>query len=112
MASEITELTLMRIFVGEGDRIDGKIVYEEIVKLLRNEKISGATVIRGIEGFGAKSHLHKASVITLSHNLPIIIEAIDNRDRLDAIVPKLDDLIEEGLVTFEKVSAVRFDKQK
>ena len=101
---------LMRIFVSEADKTDGKALYEVLLKILRHEKIAGATVLRGIAGFGAKSHLHKANILSLSQDLPIIIEVIDTQDNLDSVLPKIEEILHEGLITFEKVRALRYGK--
>jgi hypothetical protein len=99
---------LMRIFIGEADRYDGKPLYHQIVTLLRREKIAGATVLRGISGFGAKSHLRTAHLLTLSQDLPIVIEAVDSQENIDRVMPLIDRIITEGLITLEKVEVVRY----
>ena len=103
-----SQQVLMRIFVSEGDKFEGKSLYEVLVNTLREEKVAGATVLRGIEGFGAKSHLHKSSILGLSQDLPIVIEVIDTSDKIDEILPKIDEMIGEGLITIEKVRALRY----
>ena len=102
------EQVLMRIFIGEADKHDGKPLYHRIVELLRQEKLAGATVLRGICGFGAKSHLHKASVLSLSQNLPVVIEAVDTREMIDRVMGMLEGIAGDVLVTVEKVEVVRF----
>lgn len=103
------EQILMRIFVSEADKTDGKALYEVLLKTLRDEKIAGATVLRGIAGFGAKSHLHKANILSLSQNLPIIIEVIDTEDNIDRVLGRIDKMLTEGLVTLEKVRVLKYD---
>lgn len=108
MKTHDSEQILMRVFVSEADKTDGKALYEVLLKTLRTEKIAGATVLRGIAGFGAKSHLHKANILSLSQDLPIIIEVIDTQDNLDRVLPKIEEILHEGLVTFEKVRTLRY----
>ena len=102
------EQTLMRIFIGESDKYDGRPLYNALVEFFRKEKIAGATVFRGIEGFGAKSHFHTANILRLSQDLPIVIEVVDSSERLEEILPKIDPLIHDGLITMEKVRVVRY----
>jgi uncharacterized protein len=99
---------LLRIFVGESDRWHGKPLYEEIVRLARRQGMAGATVLRGLEGFGADSHLHTARILRLSEDLPIVIEMVDTEERIDAILPLLDPMIAEGMVTVERVHIVSY----
>jgi hypothetical protein len=98
----------MRIFVSEADKTDGKALYEVLLKTLRDEKIAGATVLRGIAGFGTKSHLHKANILSLSQNLPIVIEVIDTQDNIDRVLGKIEEILPEGLVTLEKVRVLKY----
>ena len=98
---------LLRVFIGESDRHDGKPLYEWLVVEARAQGIAGATVLRGIEGFGAHSRLHTAKILRLSEDLPIVIEIIDTRERIDAFLPTVDNAVKEGLVTMEDVS-IRF----
>jgi uncharacterized protein len=93
---------LLRIFVGEDDEHDGRPLYEAIVELLRKQGLAGATVFRGIMGFGASSLIHSARVLRLSEDLPILIECVDGARKIEAVLPKLDQMITEGLVTIEK----------
>ena len=99
---------LVRIFVGESDRWEGKPLYEAIVQRVRQEGLAGATVLRGIEGFGAHSRIHTARILRLSEDLPIVIEIVDRADRIDAILPVLDEMIGEGLITIERVQIVKY----
>jgi PII-like signaling protein len=94
---------LLRIFIGESDMHDGRPLYQAIVERLRQEGLAGATVLRGIEGFGKSSRLHTAHILRLSEDLPIVIECVDRADRIEAILPSLDAMIGEGLVTMERV---------
>jgi PII-like signaling protein len=94
---------LLRVFIGEADVFEGRPLYQAIVEVLRREGLAGATVLRGIEGFGKSSLLHTATVLRLSEDLPILIECVDTVEKVEAVLPVLDDMIEDGLVTIEKV---------
>lgn len=94
---------LLRIFVGEDDRHEGRPLYEWIVRQARDKGLAGATVLRGLEGFGAHSRLHTAKVLRLSTDLPIVIEIVDTREKIEAFLPIVDEVITEGLATLEKV---------
>jgi PII-like signaling protein len=98
---------LLRIFIGESDKHEGRPLYEWIVRRAREEGLAGATVLRGLEGFGAHSRLHTAKILRLSSDLPIVIELIDSIEKIDAFLPIIDAAIGEGLATVEKVD-VRF----
>lgn len=93
---------LLRIFVGEDDEHDGEPLYEAIVRLLRREGMAGATVFRGMMGFGKSSTLHHAHVLRLSEDLPILIECVDRAERVEAVLPELDAIIGDGLITVER----------
>jgi len=94
---------LLRIFIGESDRHEGAPLYEWIVRKARENGLAGATVLRGMEGFGAHSRLHTAKILRLSLDLPIIVEIVDTLDKIEAFIPIIDEVIEEGLATLEKV---------
>jgi PII-like signaling protein len=94
---------LLRVLIGEDDEHDGRPLYEAIVLMLRKEGLAGATVLRGIEGFGASSRIHTAKVLRLSEDLPIVIECVDRADNIERVLPLLDLMITEGMVTVEKV---------
>lgn len=94
---------LLRIFVGESDVHDGRPLSESIVEMLRREGIAGATVLRGIAGFGRSSVVHTSKLLRMSGDLPIVVEAVDTAERIDAVLPALEGLIGEGLVTVESV---------
>jgi len=98
---------LLRIFIGESDKHQGVPLYEWIVRRAREEGLAGATVLRGLEGFGAHSRLHTARILRLSTDLPIVIEIVDTEEKIEAFLPAIDAAIGEGLVTIEKVE-VRF----
>jgi PII-like signaling protein len=94
---------LLRIFIGESDRHDGKLLYEWIVLKAREAGLAGATVMRGIMGFGAHSRLHTFKIERLSQDLPVIIEIVDTREKLDQFLALIDQEIEEGMATMEQI---------
>lgn len=99
---------LLRIFIGENDRWEGKPLFEAIVLKVRELGGAGATVLRGIEGFGAQSRIHTARILRLSEDLPIVVEIVDTAERIDALLPVLDAMVRDGLVTIEDVHVVRY----
>ncbi len=102
------EQYLMRIFIGESDKVQGKPLYQYLVELFKKEKLAGTTVLRGISGFGAKSHLHTDSILRLSSDLPIVVEVVDSKEHIDSVLSKIDHIITEGLVTLEKVNVIKY----
>ena len=98
---------LLRIFIGENDKHEGHPLYEWIVRRAREHGLAGATVLRGLEGFGAHSRLHTAKVLRLSAELPIVVEIVDTEEKIESFLPAIDAAIDEGLATVEKVE-VRF----
>lgn len=98
-----TDNRLLRIFIGESDVHDGRPLYQAIVEALRAAGLAGATVLRGIEGFGKSSRLHAAHVLRLSEDLPIVVECVDTYERIESVFPALDEMIGDGLVTMERV---------
>ncbi|MBR9978785.1 MAG: DUF190 domain-containing protein [Bacteroidetes bacterium] len=98
---------LLRIFIGENDKYEGVPLYQWIVGKARETGLAGATVLRGLEGYGARSRLHTAKILRLSSDLPIVVEIVDTADKLESFIPLIDGAISEGLVTIEKVE-VRF----
>jgi uncharacterized protein len=99
---------LLRIFIGESDRWHGKPLYQAIVERVREEGLAGATVLRGIEGFGADSRLHTARLLRLSEDLPVVIEIVDSGDQIERILPALDEMVGEGMVTVERVEVIAY----
>lgn len=99
---------LLRIFVGESDKWHRRPLYEEIVRVARDRGMAGATVIRGVEGFGAHSRLHTTRILRLSEDLPLVIEMVDTADKIDAFLEEVDHMIEEGLVTVERVEVRKY----
>lgn len=99
---------LVRIFVGGSDTWHGKPLYEAIVLRVREEGVAGATVLSGMEGFGASSRLHTSRILRLSADLPIVVEIVDTAERIEAVLPLLDEMIQEGLITLEKVRVIAY----
>jgi PII-like signaling protein len=97
---------LLRIFIGESDRWEGRPLYEAIVRLARQMGLAGSTVLRGVEGFGANSRIHTLKILRLSEDLPIIVEIVDLPDRIQPFLPMLDKMVTEGLVTLENVNVL------
>lgn len=96
---------LLRIFIGESDRYNGKPAYQYLLEEFKRRKLAGATVLRGIAGFGGKSHqIQTTSVLRLSSDLPIIIEVVDVEEKISQLKPLLDKVVKEGLITEEKVT--------
>ena len=102
------ERVLMRIHIGERDHREGKPLYQEIIGLLRERGYAGATVFRGIMGFGASSRVHRETFFGLSSDLPIVIECIETEARIKAILPELDKMINGGMVTLERVKVILY----
>lgn len=102
---------LLRIFIGENDRHESIPLYEWIVRQARSQGLAGATVLRGLEGFGAHSRLHTAKILRLSNDLPIVIEIVDTKTKIEAFMPTVDEAIQEGLATLEKVE-IRFYRSR
>lgn len=98
-----TELEMLRIFIGEDHKHGHRPLYEVIVEEARKRGLAGATAIRGLMGFGENSQIHTSMILRLSEDLPVVIEIIDESDRIEAFLPDLDDMIKQGLVTLEKV---------
>lgn len=98
---------LLRIFVGENDRHEHLPVYEWIVRKARQEGLAGATVLRGLEGYGANSTLHKASILRLSSDLPVVIEIVDDTEKIAAFLPRVEEAFSDGIATLEKVQLLK-----
>ncbi len=103
-----SEAELLRIFIGESDKHNGRPLYEIVVEEARKRGMAGATVLRGTLGFGAHSRIHTSKILRLSVDLPLVIEIVDQPDRIAAFLPQLDTLIKEGLVTLEKVRIITY----
>lgn len=102
----VGERVLMRIHIGERDKLHGKPLYEAIVTLLRERHYAGATVFRAIMGFGATARLHTDKVLRLSVDLPLVVECVDTEEKINAILPELDTMIGGGLITLEKARVI------
>ena len=101
-----SEASLLRIFIGESDKYKMKSLYEVILEEARKAGMAGGTVIRGCLGYGANSVIHTSKVLRLSEDLPIIIEIIDSEEKIKSFLPKVDELVKEGLVTIEKAHVI------
>ena len=103
-----SEASLLRIFIGESDKIHGRPLSEIIVEKAREQGLAGATVLRGILGFGANSRIHTTKVLRLSEDLPLVIEIVDEEEKINTLLPELDEIIGEGLITLEKVRVIAY----
>lgn len=99
---------LLRIFIGESDRWNGKPLYEEIVLLAKKQAMAGATAIKGFMGFGCKSHMHTAKLLRLSEDLPVVVEIVDSEEKINAFIPQLENMVKEGLITLEKANVIMY----
>jgi hypothetical protein len=102
------ERILMRIHLGSNDRWQGRPLYEAILELLRAEGFAGATVFRGIAGFGAAARVHRGSALSLSSDLPVVVESVDTEERVRGILPVLDGMLGGGLITLERVRVIMY----
>jgi PII-like signaling protein len=102
------QAVLLRIFIGEDDRDDGRPLYESIVLKAREMHLAGATVLRGGMGFGHSSRLHTTKILRLSEDLPIVIEIVDGEDKINAFLPVIEAIMTSGLVTLEKVQVLQY----
>ena len=107
------ERTLMRIFIPEGDKVQrgpfkGKPIYKALLLMLRERGFAGATVLRGIAGFGASEELHTDRVLRLSLDLPVVVEVVETEEKIQEVLPELDNLIGGGLVTLEKARVILY----
>ena len=99
---------LLRIYIGESDRWHGRALSTAIIEMLRREGIAGATVLRGVEGFGANSRIHTAHILRLSEDLPLVIEVVDQVERIEAVLPTIDEMVSDGMVTLSDVEVVHY----
>ncbi|MEI6562413.1 MAG: DUF190 domain-containing protein [Verrucomicrobiota bacterium] len=102
------QATLLRIFIGENDRAGNQPLYEALVLKAREMHLAGATVLRGPLGYGASSRVHTAKILRLSMDLPLIIEIVDSREKIEAFLPALDQMMEGGLATLESVEVLHY----
>jgi PII-like signaling protein len=105
------QAVLLRIFIGEDDKLQGKPLYEAIVLKAREMHLAGATVLRGPMGFGASSRLHTTKILRLSEDLPLVIEIVDSEAKIDEFLPVLDGIMSSGLITLEKVQVLQYGTQ-
>lgn len=112
MSKLIGEKVLMRIFIGELDRFEHQPLYEALVEFLRREGFAGATVIRGISGFGAHSVYHTQKLLDLSADLPLIVEVVDTQEKIDSVMPRIDEMMSGGMITLEKATVIRYSGKK
>ncbi len=99
---------LLRIFIGETDKYEGKLLYETIIKQARKLNMAGATVFRGIMGFGANSRIHTSKMLRLSEDVPMVIEIVDKEERINQLLPFLEDSVKDGLITLEPVKIISY----
>lgn len=108
MTKLVGENVLMRIFIGENDRVGSRPLHELLVELFKQEGFAGVTVLRGVAGFGAHSVFHTDRILRLSRDMPIIVEVVETQERLDAVMPRIDRWMRGGLITMEKVKVIRY----
>jgi PII-like signaling protein len=101
--------TLMRIFIGESDKWERRPLYTALLEMFRAKGLAGATVLRGVAGFGPRSIIHTAGILKLSADLPIVIEVVDTEQHLNGVLPEVDRMMGAGLITMEKVRVVRYE---
>jgi len=106
------ERTLMRIHIGESDRWQHKPLYQAIVELCRREGLTGVTVLRGVGGYGSSSRYHTENILRLSQDLPVVIEVVEDAERIERILPRLDEMVDGGLITLEKVRVILYRSGK
>jgi uncharacterized protein len=99
---------LLRIFIGESDKWDGKPLYEALVLKAREMGLAGATMLRGLMGYGAASRVHTAKILRLSEDLPIIVEIVDSQEKIASFLPVIDEMVQEGPVTLERVQVILY----
>jgi PII-like signaling protein len=102
------ERTLMRIFIGESDKHHGRPLYEALIDRLREKGLAGATVLRGVSGFGASSTVHAEKILRLSLDLPLIVEVVETEEAIQAVLPDLDEMIGGGLITLERARVIMY----
>jgi uncharacterized protein len=106
------QAVLLRIFIGENDKFDGRPLYEAVVMKAREMQLAGATVLRGPMGFGKSSLIHTDKILRLSMDLPLVIEIVDSEEKINAFLPVLDEMMESGLVTLEKLQVLQYGSEK
>lgn len=98
----------LTVFVGETDQYHRRPLYNEIVQRAHKAGLAGATVVRGIEGYGASTHIHTSRILSLAEDLPLVIVIVDDADRVRAFLPQLDEIVEEGLVMIDEVEVIKY----
>ena len=106
------EAQLLRIFIGESDRWKGLPLYEAIILKAREMGIAGATMLRGLMGYGANSRIHTAKILRLSEDLPIVVELVDGREKVSALLPVIQEMVGDGLITLEDVRVLQYRSGK
>ena len=106
------EMVLMRIFIGESDRYGKQPLYEALVELFRDQGVNGATVTKGAMGYGTRSKVHSDRLLRLSSDLPVVIEVVDSQDRIDTVLPLIEDMFQGGLITLEKARVINFHQDR
>jgi PII-like signaling protein len=104
------EQVLMRIFIGESDRWERRPLYAALLELFRAKGLAGATVLKGVAGFGPDSIIHQASLLRMSSDLPLVLEVVDTQEHLEGVLPEVDRMMSGGLITMEKVRVVRYER--
>lgn len=104
------EMVLMRVFVGESDRYQKKPLYEALVELFHDHGVAGATVIKGAMGYGGQSEVHTDRYLRLSSDLPVVIEVVDSQEKIDAVLPLIENMFTGGLITLEKARVIKFQR--
>jgi len=105
------EQVLMRVFIGESDVTNGKPLYMALLELFKKRGLAGATVLRGVAGYGARSHIHSARLLQLSQDLPVVVEVVDSQEHLDTILADVEQMMGGGLITMEKARVIRYGGQ-
>lgn len=111
METFIGEKVLLRVYIGESDRYGRLPLYEALVEMFHKEGLAGATVLRGVAGFGASSVFHSDKLLELSRDLPLVIEAVDSREKIEALMPLLDTMMDGGMVTMETVQVAMYGRR-
>jgi PII-like signaling protein len=102
------EARRVRVYIGESDHWHGRPLFTAIVERCQREGLAGATVLRGIEGYGANSRIHTARILRLSEDLPVVVDIVDRAEKIDQLLPILDEMVTEGLITLETVQIVKY----
>lgn len=107
-----SESEILRAFIGESDKFEGRPLYQAIVEEARKAGLAGATVLRGTLGYGVHSRVHTAKILRLSEDLPMVVEIVDSPERIEGFIPTLDSMVTEGLITIEKVRVIAYRHSK